>query len=158
MTYQPQHLRFLNVILPPLGWASEGVSIPRPGSWGHSSGPQGTLCLASGTPLPAHTSVHRVMQPSQDTSIFIMFVCTHLPRSPPDTHTQHSLQHTCVNSHIQYLLRIYYMQSVRLGIKDRKWSRKISIKERKWRRKWQATPESLPEKFYGQKSLVGCSP
>ena len=27
-----------------------------------------------------------------------------------------------------------------------------------WRRKWQPTPEFLPEKFYGQRSLVGYSP
>ena len=27
-----------------------------------------------------------------------------------------------------------------------------------WRRKWQLTPESLPGKSHGQRSLVGCSP
>ena len=27
-----------------------------------------------------------------------------------------------------------------------------------WRRKWQRTPVFLPGKFYGQRSLVGCSP
>ena len=27
-----------------------------------------------------------------------------------------------------------------------------------WRRKWQPTPAFLPEKFHGQRSLVGCSP
>ena len=27
-----------------------------------------------------------------------------------------------------------------------------------WRRKWQPTPVFLPEKSYGQISLVGCSP
>ena len=27
-----------------------------------------------------------------------------------------------------------------------------------WRRKWQLTPVSLPGKFHGQRSLVGCSP
>ena len=27
-----------------------------------------------------------------------------------------------------------------------------------WRRKWQPTPVFLPEKFHGQRSLVGCSP
>ena len=27
-----------------------------------------------------------------------------------------------------------------------------------WRRKWQATPEFLPEKSHGQKSLMGYSP
>ena len=33
------------------------------------------------------------------------------------------------------------------------WSRKIP-----WRRKWQPTPVCLPEKFHGQRSLVGYSP
>ena len=33
------------------------------------------------------------------------------------------------------------------------WVRKIS-----WRRKWQPTPAFLPEKYHGQKSLVGFSP
>jgi len=27
-----------------------------------------------------------------------------------------------------------------------------------WRRKWQPTPVFLPEKFHGQRSLVGCIP
>ena len=27
-----------------------------------------------------------------------------------------------------------------------------------WRRKWQPIPVFLPGKFYGQRSLVGCSP
>ena len=27
-----------------------------------------------------------------------------------------------------------------------------------WRRKWQPTPEFVPEKFHGQRSLVGYSP
>ena len=33
------------------------------------------------------------------------------------------------------------------------WVRKIP-----WRRKWQPTPVSVPGKFHGQTSLVGCSP
>ena len=33
------------------------------------------------------------------------------------------------------------------------WVRKIP-----WRRKWQPTPEFLPGKFYGWRSLVGYSP
>ena len=34
----------------------------------------------------------------------------------------------------------------------------VVIFEIPWRRKWQPTPESLPGKSYGQRSLVGCSP
>ena len=33
------------------------------------------------------------------------------------------------------------------------WMRKIP-----WRRKWRPTPVFLPGKYYGQRSLVGCSP
>ena len=33
------------------------------------------------------------------------------------------------------------------------WVGKIS-----WRRAWQPTPVFLPEKFHGQRSLLGCSP
>ena len=39
----------------------------------------------------------------------------------------------------------------RLGFSP--WTRKIP-----WSRKWQTTPVFLPGKFYGQRSLVGCSP
>ena len=34
----------------------------------------------------------------------------------------------------------------------------VVIFEIPWRRKWQPTPESLPGKYHGQRSLVGCSP
>ena len=35
---------------------------------------------------------------------------------------------------------------------------KIDNEQGPWSREWQPTPVILPEKFHGQRSLVGCSP
>ena len=63
------------------------------------------------------------------------------------THTQtHTHTHTLL---IQLLTRTMRCKRGRLDPKVRKIP---------WSRKWQPTPVFLPEKFHGQKSLVGYSP
>ena len=58
-------------------------------------------------------------------------------------------------------LRRYSMSSVAVAYRLPRWhSGRFDPWVRKipWSRKWQPTPIFLSEKFYGQRSLVGCSP
>ena len=66
--------------------------------------------------------------------------------------------------HVEHLSACFYMLVLPLQLNQKRsclqcrpgfdpWVGKIP-----WRRKWQMTPVSLPGKFHGQRSLVGCSP